>query len=99
MSPDLKSNGSAQPKMPASNSEASTHQLTPDRGLEAMQVPCGFRTGAPTFHARKAFRSAMVDGHTAQEYEPEGKAALEAARMWEWVQATLKLKSKKPRKK
>ena len=67
--------------------------------LEAMQVPCGFQTGAPTFHARKAFRSAMVDGHTAQEYEPEGKAALEAARMWEWVQATLKLKSKKPRKK
>src|SRR3954469_10950625 len=43
MPPDLKSNGSSQPKMPASNSEASTYQLTPDRGLAwfRLQQPFG----------------------------------------------------------
>src|SRR3954469_2764153 len=42
MSPDLKSNGSSQPKILASNSEASIHQFTPDKGLEGFRrAPSG----------------------------------------------------------
>ena len=36
--PDLRSSGSSQPKMLASNSKASIHQLTPDRGLGPVDV-------------------------------------------------------------
>ena len=36
-------------------------------------------------HQRAAFVNAVIDGRTAVELEPAGKAAAEVAELWEWV--------------
>jgi len=42
-------------------------------------------------HQRSAFAHALTAGQTAQEYEPEGKAAQEIADLFKWLQQLLTL--------
>jgi chromosome partitioning protein len=55
---------------------ADTTELVREFGLEVCPV---------ILPDRAAFRHATGTGHAAQEYEPDGKAAEEVARLWEWV--------------
>ncbi len=40
---------------------------------------------------RAAFAHSVIGGRTAQEFEPDGKAAEEIAGLWEWMRSTLKI--------
>ena len=42
---------------------------------------------------RAAFRAATNTGHAAQEIEPNGKAAAEIARLWQWLATSLEVKT------
>jgi chromosome partitioning protein len=44
---------------------------------------------------RAAYGHSVISGQTAQEFEPDGKAAEEIAALWAWLQKTLKLPNKK----
>jgi chromosome partitioning protein len=44
---------------------------------------------------RAAFRAATNTGQAAQEIEPDGKAAAEVARLWQWLATTVKVKTRK----
>jgi len=45
---------------------------------------------------RAAYRAATNTGQAAQEIEPAGKAASEVERLWQWLTASLNLKTRKP---
>jgi chromosome partitioning protein len=47
---------------------------------------------------RAAYGHSIIAGQTAQEFEPQGKAAEEIAALWRWVQGELKFPPKKPEK-
>lgn len=51
------------------------------RGLEAQ----GRRVAPQVVHARVAFSHGVIDGRTAQELEPDGKAAEEVAALFAWA--------------
>lgn len=51
-------------------------------GLEACPV---------ALRQRLAFSAGIIDGKTATEIEPQGKAAEEMAALWQWASATLQL--------
>jgi chromosome partitioning protein len=42
-------------------------------------------------HQRSAYAHALTVGQTAQEFEPNGKAAEETARLFEWAMKTIKI--------
>jgi chromosome partitioning protein len=44
-----------------------------------------------TLHRFKVHRDASREGLTAQELEPEGKAASEVEALWHWLSAELQL--------
>jgi chromosome partitioning protein len=47
-------------------------------------------TAAPAgFHLRAAYSHAIPGGLSAEEYEPKGKAAAEAAALYTWLQKLL----------
>src|SRR3954451_7018680 len=45
----------------------------------------GAKVAPVVVHQRAAFVNAVIDGRTAMELEPAGKAAAEIAELWEWV--------------
>ncbi len=45
-------------------------------------------------YQRAAYGHSVIAGQTAQEFEPEGKAAEEVAALWQWVSDELKLPPK-----
>lgn len=47
---------------------------------------------------RAAYGHSIIAGQTAQEFEPEGKAAEEIGALWQWVQGELKIPPKKAKK-
>jgi chromosome partitioning protein len=47
---------------------------------------------------RAAYGHSVIAGHTAQEFEPEGKAAEEINALWQWVKAELKIPPKQEQK-
>jgi chromosome partitioning protein len=48
---------------------------------------------------RAAYGHSVIAGQTAEEFEPDGKAAEEIASLFAWAKAELKLPAKKPAKK
>ena len=44
----------------------------------------GFDTSAPVIHARAAISHCMIAGQAAQEYDPNGKAAIEIEELLTW---------------
>jgi chromosome partitioning protein len=51
----------------------------------------GLEVAPVVIHQRSAFAHALTAGQTAQEYEPEGKAAQEITALFKWLQKLLKL--------
>src|SRR5262249_7891435 len=51
-------------------------------------VPC-------SLHHLVAYSHAVNDGHTAQEYDPRGRAAAEVSALFLWLAATLRLQTQK----
>lgn len=51
------------------------------RGLEAQ----GAQVAPQVIHQRVAYSYAVIDGRTASEYEPEGKAAEEVSALFKWA--------------
>ncbi len=47
---------------------------------------------------RAAYGHSIIAGQTAQEFEPEGKAAEEIAALWQWVRGELKIPPQKTKK-
>lgn len=47
---------------------------------------------------RAAYGHSIIAGQTAQEFEPEGKAAEEAHALWQWVRSELKIPPKNNQK-
>jgi chromosome partitioning protein len=45
----------------------------------------GAKVAPVIVHQRAAFVNAVIDGRTAMELEPAGKAAAEIAELWEWM--------------
>jgi chromosome partitioning protein len=45
----------------------------------------GAKVAPVVVHQRAAFVNAVIDGRTAMELEPAGKAATEIAELWEWM--------------
>jgi chromosome partitioning protein len=45
----------------------------------------GAKVAPVVVHQRAAFVNAVIDGRTAMELEPAGKAAAEIAELWEWM--------------
>jgi len=76
----------------------------PPRGTvaytEATEVATliGFKVAPVHLTERAAFHVATRDGRSAQEMEPEGKAAAEVAAIWTWICAQLQVKSRPSRK-
>jgi chromosome partitioning protein len=77
----------------------------PPRGtaayIEADEVATmiGFQVAPVRLTERAAFHVATRDGKSAQEIEPEGKAAAEVAALWNWLRLQLNLQSRNPRRK
>lgn len=46
-----------------------------------------------SLHHRAAFASAVIDGRTVQEFEPNGKAAVEIASLYDWISQQVSLAS------
>jgi chromosome partitioning protein len=46
---------------------------------------------------RAAYGHSVIEGRTAQEFEPDGKAAEEIEELWQWVKAELKIPPKQTR--
>ena len=44
-----------------------------------------FRAVGPSAPHRAAFAHGVIDGRTAQEFEPNGKAALEIDQLYKWI--------------
>ncbi|MGX7709528.1 nucleotide-binding protein [Methylobacterium sp. Gmos1] len=51
----------------------------------------GLEVAPIVIHQRSAYAHALTVGQTAQEYEPEGKAAEETGRLFEWAMKIIKL--------
>jgi chromosome partitioning protein len=51
----------------------------------------GLEVAPIVIHQRSAYAHALTVGQTAQEYEPEGKAAEETSRLFEWAMKTIKI--------
>lgn len=51
----------------------------------------GLKAAPVVIHQRSAFAHALTVGQTAQEYEPDGKAAEEATALFQWVSSVIKL--------
>lgn len=51
----------------------------------------GLGVAPVVIHQRSAFAHALTAGQTAQEYEPDGKAAEEAMALFQWVSSVIKL--------
>jgi hypothetical protein len=50
----------------------------------------GLKTAPCALHQRATFGNALTAGQTAQEFEPEGKAAQETAALHAWLRKLLK---------
>lgn len=61
------------------------------KGLDGKVAPV-------VIHQRAAYGHSVIEGRSAQEFEPDGKAAEETAALWEWVKSELKLPTKKAAK-
>lgn len=57
------------------------------RGLEGQ----GAKVAPQVIHQRVAYSYAVIDGRTASEYEPEGKAAEEVAALFAWARGEVGL--------
>jgi len=51
----------------------------------------GLAVAPVVIHQRSAFAHSLTSGQTAQEYEPDGKAAEEITALFEWVSKIIKL--------
>ncbi len=51
----------------------------------------GANVAPVTLCQRAAYAHSLIEGRTAQEFEPEGKAAAEIAELWEWTRGRLDL--------
>lgn len=51
----------------------------------------GLPVAPVTIHQRSAYAHALTAGQTAEEYEPEGKAAEEVAALFTWMHKLLAL--------
>lgn len=58
--------------------------------LEAVKQH-GLEVAPVVIHQRSAFAHALVGGQTAQEFEPEGKAAEETSSLFKWLSGIMKL--------
>jgi chromosome partitioning protein len=65
------------------NAAAPRSGLTAEAGA-AMEAK-GAKVAPVIIHQRAAFVNAVIDGRTAMELEPAGKAATEIAELWEWM--------------
>jgi chromosome partitioning protein len=54
-------------------------------------TPGGLSLCPVLLHQRTAYVRSLTDGLTAQEYEPDGKAALEVAALYKWVRGRVGL--------
>jgi chromosome partitioning protein len=63
---------------------------------EAREVVMGMsaKVAPVVIYQRAAYGHSVIAGQTAQEFEPEGKAAEEIAALWQWVSGELKLPPK-----
>jgi len=60
------------------------------RGLEAK----GVHVAPQNIHARVSYSHSVIDGRTALEFEPDGKAAAEIAALFEWACGQVGLQAK-----
>jgi chromosome partitioning protein len=58
----------------------------------------GFQVAPVHLTERAAFHVATRDGRSAQEIEPEGKAAAEVAALWAWIREQLRMKARNQRR-
>ncbi len=63
-----------------------THILEDARAAVAVH---GLKVAPVALQQRAAFAHALTAGQTAQEYDPNGKAADEIARLYSWLQKEL----------
>ena len=63
---------------------------------EAREVVAGLsaKVAPVIIYQRAAYGHSVISGRTAQEFEPEGKAAEETAALWQWVKGELKISTK-----
>lgn len=60
-----------------------------EEAREAVAVH-GLELAPVVVHQRAAFGHSLIDGRTAQEYEPKGKAAAETAQLYQWLAKAVK---------
>src|ERR671939_508458 len=65
------------------NAAAPRSGLTAEVGAALAEK--GAKVAPVIVHQRAAFVNAVIDGRTAMELEPTGKAAVEIAELWEWM--------------
>jgi chromosome partitioning protein len=58
----------------------------------------GGKVAPVVIYQRAAYGHSVIAGQTAQEFEPEGKAAEEIAGLWRWARDELKIPPKKTKK-
>src|SRR3954464_5305365 len=65
--------------------EVSAHGTVADEAARAITAQFGMPVAPVRMGQRVAFNRCLLTGQTAQEYEPDGKAAQEVAALLEWV--------------
>lgn len=62
-----------------------------DSAAEVIEKQIGFSVAPVRLGARFIYKRSLINGQTAQEAEPNGKAAEEVARLYEWTCRTLEI--------
>lgn len=76
--------------------EVSTQGSVADDAAKAITVQFGLAVAPVRLGQRVAFNRCLLTGQTAQEVEPDGKAALEALALSEWVRRQVGLSTRTP---
>lgn len=76
--------------------EVSTQGSVADDAAKAITVQFGLAVAPVRLGQRVAFNRCLLTGQTAQEVEPDGKAALEALALSEWVRKQVGLSTRTP---
>lgn len=76
--------------------EVSTQGSVADDAAKAITVQFGLAVAPVRLGQRVAFNRCLLTGQTAQEVEPDGKAALEALALSEWVSKQVGLSTRTP---
>lgn len=73
----------------------SPHTTVADEAAKAITEQFGLAVSTVRLGDRVAYNRCLITGQTAQEFEPEGKAAQEVTEFFEWVSNLVGLSSRK----